>query len=241
MQEDKAKETKKIEEQKQPEPMSGVEKKPLKEKNTSSEKKTSPEDKTAPAGDKEVNKEAEEPKGQRQDKPSEKKGPQQRKEKTQRRRGGKPKDDEEGDGIVEQVIKITRVAKVVKGGKNFSFSALVVAGDEKGSYGLGFGKSNEVIGAIKKGSGKARKEFKTVKLKGDTIPHQIIGRYKSSRVILKPAVRGTGVIAGGPVRALCDAIGVKDILTKSLGSRNAINVAKAAADGFDRLRLERKG
>ncbi len=148
---------------------------------------------------------------------------------------------EKEDSIIEEVVKINRVAKVVKGGKNFSFSALVVAGDGNGSYGIGFGKSNEVVGCIKKGSSKARKKLKRVNLKGDTIPHEVIGRYKSSRVILKPAGRGTGVIAGGPVRALCDAVGVKNILTKSLGSRNAINVVKAAADGFEQLRLERRG
>jgi len=148
--------------------------------------------------------------------------------------------EDEEDPIIEEVIKINRVAKVVKGGKNFSFSAMVVAGDGKGSYGLGFGKSNEVVGSIRKGSTKARRNFKKVNLKGDTIPHEVIGSYKSSRVLLKPAGTGTGVIAGGPVRALCDAVGIKDILTKSLGSRNAINVAKAAADGLDKLRLTRR-
>lgn len=152
-----------------------------------------------------------------------------------------PENAEEDDPIIEQVIKINRVTKVVKGGKNFSFSAMVVAGDGCGSYGMGFGKSNEVVGSIRKGSVKARRKLKKVNLKGDTIPHEVIGRYKASRVMLKPAGRGTGVIAGGPVRALCDAVGVKNILTKSLGSRNAINVAKAAADGFDKLRLRRKG
>lgn len=151
---------------------------------------------------------------------------------------GKAKKEET---ITEQVIKINRVAKVVKGGKNFSFSAMVVAGDGNGRYGIGFGKSNEVVGCIKKGAARARKKLKPVKLKGDTIPHEVIGRYKSSRVILKPAGRGTGVIAGGPVRAICDAVGIKNILTKSLGSRNEINVVKAAADGFEQLRLERRG
>lgn len=147
---------------------------------------------------------------------------------------------ESGD-LVERVIKINRVSKVVKGGKNFSFSALVVMGDGKGSVGVGFGKSNEVVEAIKKGSSKARTEFVKVNMKGDTIPHEIMGEFKSARVLLKPAGAGTGVIAGGPVRALCDAVGIKNILTKSLGSRNAINVVKATMNGFERLRLKRRG
>jgi small subunit ribosomal protein S5 len=143
--------------------------------------------------------------------------------------------------FIERVIKINRVAKVVKGGKNFSFSALVVTGDGKGQVGIGLGKSNEVVEAIKKGSAKANKSFITVKMAGDTIPHEIVGSFKASRVIMKPAGPGTGVIAGGPVRAMCDAAGIKNILTKTLGSRNSVNVVKAAADGFKRLRLERKG
>jgi len=147
----------------------------------------------------------------------------------------------EAGELIERVIKINRVAKVVKGGKNFSFSALVVTGDGKGSVGVGFGKSNEVAEAIKKGSSKARTEFLKVNMKGDTIPHEIIGEFKSTRVLLKPAGAGTGVIAGGPVRALCDAVGIKNILTKSLGSRNAINVVKATMNGFERLRLKRRG
>jgi len=142
---------------------------------------------------------------------------------------------------VEKVIKISRVSKVVKGGKNFSFNAMVVAGDGKGSVGFGFGKSNEVVGAITKGTQEAKRSFKKINLKDDTIPHEIIGRFKASQVLLKPASPGTGVIAGGPVRALCDAAGIKNILTKSLGSRNAINVVKAAMDGFLKLRLKRRG
>ncbi|MBU0682931.1 MAG: 30S ribosomal protein S5, partial [Candidatus Omnitrophica bacterium] len=115
---------------------------------------------------------------------------------------------------VEHVIKINRVSKVVKGGKNFSFSALVVTGDGKGSVGMGFGKSNEVVEAIKKGTAQAKKNFKKVSMQGDTIPHEVTGRFKASYVLLKPAGPGTGVIAGGPVRALCDAAGIKNILTK---------------------------
>jgi len=143
--------------------------------------------------------------------------------------------------LTERVISINRVAKVVKGGKNFSFSALVVAGDGKGSVGMGFGKSNEVAEAIKKGSAKSKKALCKINMRGDTIPHEVIGRFKASRVMLKPAGPGTGVIAGGPVRALCDAAGIKNILTKSLGSRNNINVIRATINGFGKLRLKRRG
>lgn len=143
--------------------------------------------------------------------------------------------------IVEQVVKIKRVSKVVKGGKNFSFNALVVAGDGRGKVGIGFGKSNEVVGAILKGTNEAKSRFTKISLKNDTIPHQVIGRFKSTRVILKPAGPGTGVIAGGPVRAMCDAVGIKNILTKSLGSRTACNVVKATLDGFLKLRIKKRG
>ncbi|MBF0493939.1 MAG: 30S ribosomal protein S5 [Candidatus Omnitrophica bacterium] len=150
------------------------------------------------------------------------------------------KKDDKG-GVIERVVKIARVSKVVKGGKNFSFNALVVVGDGKGRIGIGFGKSNEVVGAITKGTNEAKKNYKKVNMKGDTIPHEIIGRYKSTRVILKPAGPGTGVIAGGSVRAVCDAAGIKNILTKSLGSRTAVNVVKATIDGLLNLRLKRRG
>lgn len=144
-------------------------------------------------------------------------------------------------GFIERVIKISRVSKVVKGGKNFSFSALVVTGDGKGSVGIGLGKSNEVVEAIKKGTAQANKAFLKVNMKDDTIPHEITGKFKASRVLMKPAGAGTGVIAGGPVRAMCDAVGIKNILTKTLGSRNAVNVVKATEDGFKKLMLKRRG
>jgi len=146
-----------------------------------------------------------------------------------------------GEEFVERVIRISRVSKVVKGGKNFSFNALVVAGNGKGMVGVGFGKSNEVVGAISKGTLKAKKNFQKIPMRADTIPHEIIGRFKATTVLLKPAGPGTGVIAGGPVRAICDAAGIKNILTKSLGSRTPVNVVKAAMDGFLKLKLTRRG
>jgi small subunit ribosomal protein S5 len=151
-------------------------------------------------------------------------------------RGGRGRDRDGGSDLQDRVVEIRRVSKVVKGGRRFNFSALVVVGDGKGRVGVGLGKANTVPVAISKGQDKAKRDMFEVPMRGTTIPHEVLGKFESSSVMLKPASEGTGVIAGGAVRAVLELAGVRDVLTKALGSTTAVNLVRATEQGLRSLR-----
>ncbi len=149
----------------------------------------------------------------------------------------KERTNQEESGLKEKVIAVNRVAKVVKGGKRFGFTALVVVGDGQGQVGIGYGKAKEVTLAVVKGVNAAKKKLISVPMKGTTIPYPLIGQKGSGYVIFKPAAPGTGVIAGGPVRAIMEAVGIQDVLTKSLGNNNPHSVVNATMEAFNQIKL----
>ncbi|MEE8046914.1 MAG: 30S ribosomal protein S5 [Dehalococcoidia bacterium] len=152
------------------------------------------------------------------------------------RRGRRPRREEEDSGLVERVVKIRRVSKVVKGGRNLTFNAMVVVGDGNGNVGAALGKAGAVPDAVRKGTTYAKKAMNHVELNGPTIPHEITSKFSGAKVLLKPAAPGTGVIAGGGVRAVMEAVGVKDVLSKTFGSANTINIVKATLKALAQLR-----
>ncbi len=152
------------------------------------------------------------------------------------RRGRRPRREEEDSGLVERVVKIRRVSKVVKGGRNLTFNAMVVVGDGNGNVGAALGKAGAVPDAVRKGTTYAKKAMKHVTLNGPTIPHPVTTKFSGAKVLLKPAAPGTGVIAGGGVRAVMEAAGGKDGLSKTFGSPNVINIVKATLEALDQLR-----